>query len=345
MQWSIWLPLVIGPCVIILGTGLTAFMPETMHLRKHVNTPTDTVTPINSSGDSSHDNSVLATFTRHLRSAIAGLKHSTNLIRSAPLLLLLSTFLVHYLIQNVDDISLQYISKRFSWPLYRTGFVLSLRAAVNVLLLSLILPGISQLLISPPSLLTRTLRMHSHSGPEKDLLLARVSVILLIGGAAVLALSPTVSLTIMGLIVLTLGSGFNALCRSLITPLVDAEHMGRLYAIISVVDTIGAFAAQPVLAGLLTLGIKWGGGWLGLPYAGMGVLCLLTGVAVFCVRMPEAKNAGADGEETRGEERRDEEAGVVGKVAGESVLAISAVDEMGVRAEGPVADAGQGVIC
>lgn len=347
MQWSPWLPLISGICVVILGASFTTFIPETMHLQKHIKPVPHTISPTISSAD----DSLSATFKRRFEAALAGLKHSTSLVRSTPVLLLLFTFLVHYMIQTIDDISLQYISKRFSWPLYRTGFVLSLRAAVNVLLLLIILPGISHLLTSPPSTLTRILNMHSHTGPGKDLLLARISAVLLVVGAFIMALGPTISLSVTGLVVLTLGSGFNALCRSLITPLVDAQHMARLYAIISVVDTLGGFAAQPLLAGLLTLGIKLGGGWLGLPYAGVGVLCFSAGVAVFCLRMPgsevkvaEGGEGGEGGDTGNSMDGRDEEVGLVGKAGGESVLVAESVEQMGVRAEGPVANTGQEVI-
>ena len=57
--------------------------------------------------------------------------------------------------------------------------------------------------------------------------------------------------------------------------MVDQQHVGRLYAAIAVVETVGNLAAGPALAGLYALGLKWKGGWVGLPYFCLAVISLV----------------------------------------------------------------------
>ena len=86
----------------------------------------------------------------------------------------------------------------------------------------------------------------------------------------------------MGLIVWTLGTGFGALTRALITTLVDKEHVGRLYAAIAVVESSSALAAGPTLAALYSLGLKLKGPWVGLPFFCLAVITFVSGLGVWC---------------------------------------------------------------
>jgi len=186
-------------------------------------------------------------------------------------LLLLITFLINPFGRVTGDLALRYISNRFDWKLRDVGYLLSMRAFVNITLLIAILPGLSHLLLS---------RLHFTS-KAKDLLLARSSVIFLIIGAILMGLAPTVGVGICAMIVWTLGLGFTSLTRSLITTLVDQQHVGRLYAAISIVETTGMLIAGPTMAGLYAIGLKWGRGWQGLPFLCLAVISTIAGVAVW----------------------------------------------------------------
>jgi hypothetical protein len=171
------------------------------------------------------------------------------------------------------ELSLRYISKRFSWPLRQTGFLLSLRAFVNFVLLLGILPAW-------PFYLTE--RLH-FSAKTKDLTLARYSAVMLLVGASVFAASPTVGLTIIGSVIFTLGGGFVALTRSLITTLVDKEHIARLYAAIAIVEILSSLAAGPSIAALYAAGLKLKGPWLTLSFYVLASLCFVSGLGVWCL--------------------------------------------------------------
>ena len=210
--------------------------------------------------------------TKRLVTNIRRVREAARVVKSLPILLLLVTFLQQPFGSQSVGLSVRYISKRFSWKLYQTGFLLSLRALVNIILLLGIIPLISHILAK---------RFH-YSPKAKDLLLAQVSAIFLVAGAAIVAASPNVVFTIFGLLTWTMGTAFTSLCRSLITTLVDKQHVGRLYSVIAMVETVGGLIAGPSLAGFFALGLKWKGLWIGLPFFAVAAITLIAGFGVWC---------------------------------------------------------------
>jgi len=210
---------------------------------------------------------------------------------------LLLTFVTHFWGGAAERFSAIYVSKRFHWHLSDTTYLMSLVAIINVVLLLIILPFLSRLLSSPTSPLPDRYRLHT---AQKDLWLSRASVIFHAVGSLLIA-GPTVHFAILGLVVFTLGHGFTMLVRSVITSMVDEQHIARLYSCITIIDTLGAVAAGPALPWLFSVGMKVGrekhGGdtWLGLPYLGTSLVCTLAGIAVFCARLPARKVETEDG--------------------------------------------------
>lgn len=78
--------------------------------------------------------------------------------------------------------------------------------------------------------------------------------------------------------------------RSLVTFLVESHHanktsdIGRLYALISVMEGIGSLVAGPGMAWAFRLGMGWGHTWLGLPFGFAAFLFALVAILVFSVR-------------------------------------------------------------
>jgi hypothetical protein len=156
-----------------------------------------------------------------------------------------------------------YISKRFKWSLVQTGLLLSLQALINIILFLAILSGISYILTSLSRSAYSILGLCFHlSTTSKDLILVCISLIIQITDAFLLAVSAfpsaisdsgqetviPITLAIGGLVIYTLGLGFENFCRSLITTLVDQQHVVRLYAVMSVIDTLGSSITAPGLA-------------------------------------------------------------------------------------------------
>jgi len=284
MQRSPWIPLLLGLVVIILGVLLIMFVPETLHLRvrtgvvEPVNPPE--IDPINIETPSTNEETSFRSQVKdQVRNAYRNVYESTEALHSAPVILLSLAFGLHKVTGLAMDVVLRYISKRFHWKLSDVSFLLSMRAFINLILLLLILPGLSNLL----------LRIHLTSR-GKDLLIARVSIVLLAGGGLIIAASPTIGLTISGLIIFTLGMGFFAICRSLVTSCVDQQHVARLYAALAVIEACGSFAAAPLFAALYNVGLNWKGAWIGLPFYGLTIMCGFAAIGVYLVRLSPAKD-------------------------------------------------------
>lgn len=130
--------------------------------------------------------------------------------------------------------------------------------------------------------------------------MARISALVLVIGALFIA-GPTAGISIFGTIIYTLGTGFSALTRSLLTTLVDSQHVARLYSAAGVLDMIGAMVAGPGIPLLWKLGLKWKGNWLGLPFFGAMVLCSMSAACVWIFRLPKEAMAEEEGEEGRDE--------------------------------------------
>lgn len=299
MAKSPWIPLIMGLSGFLIGPCLLVFVPETLHLRPR-QTESATLTPDNASEQSvstTDETDQQGFFTTIIKQASNSLKEaygSLSVLHSLPILLLLIPFLMQPLIAQSVALSIRYVSNRFHWKLRQASFLLSLRAFINFALLLALLPGLSWYLIK---------RLH-FSPTEKDLFLVRFSVIVLVLGALLIGISPTIVGTIIGMIIFTLGTGTVALTRSLITSLVDQEHVGRLYAAIGLVETCGGLAAGPMLAGLYTLGLQLQGPWVGLPFLAVAVICSVGGVGIWgfgCLNRRLSRERVPSGEEEEDE--------------------------------------------
>ncbi|RBQ71532.1 hypothetical protein FVER53590_03151 [Fusarium verticillioides] len=192
---------------------------------------------------------------------------------------LVFTFLISKVGRQATNILFQYVSKRYGWTLAQAGFLISLRAGVNIALFTVILP------------LVATYALVSWSATSRDLWIGKTSIILLVLGSLIIFLSETSVGMIIGLIISTLGSGFAPTMRSLATSLVESRHpnatsdIGRLYALISVAEGIGSLVAGPGMALAFRVGMSWGQVWLGLPFGFAAFLFALVSTIVFSVKI------------------------------------------------------------
>lgn len=274
MAKSPWIPILLGISFVTLGSLLILFVPETLHMQ-HQRTSASHVALATSDDGVPHNcntkTSLFATMKHEFSNTLRILRSSFSILNSAPLLLLLLTFIVNPLTSQSVDISLRYISNRFHFPLRLSSFLWSLRAAVQIILFLLILPFLSKIMI---------IRFNIPSS-KKDLHLARTSILIFTLGSLLIAIAPTLPLAILGMAVSTLGAGYISITRSLITTLADRQHKGQLYAAVAVVETIGRLVAGPGFAKLYIVGLRLKGGWVGLPFFGMGIICGLAAVAVW----------------------------------------------------------------
>lgn len=273
MQISPWIPLLGGLALVIVGCSCIAFIPETLRVTKDLSVPAEFEREIDV-----NNSSLLHSLKQHTLRGISELKASTAMLRSYTTVALLFTFAVQGFTDRASGFTVQYLSKRFHWSLSRSGMLFSVGNIINILLHLVILPGCSQILASPRFIFR-------YSPATKDLVLARASALLLVLGSLLLAW-PRLPAVVCGLVVFTLGSGFQSLCRALITTLVDSEHTARLYTLISVIQACSSLSSGPIVAWLFGRGLHMGGYWVGLPYFGVTLLCCFGTVAVFVARMP-----------------------------------------------------------
>ncbi|EXL98561.1 major facilitator superfamily domain-containing protein [Fusarium oxysporum II5] len=200
-------------------------------------------------------------------------------IKDRALSALVFTFLISKVGRQAANMLFQYVSKRYGWTLAQAGFLISLRAGVNIALFTVILPFIA------------TYALVSWSAKSRDLSIGKASIILLILGSFIIFSSQTAVGMMIGLVISTLGSGFAPTMRSLATSLVESRHpnatsdIGRLYALISVAEGIGSLVAGPGMALAFHVGMSWGQVWLGLPFGFAAVLFALVSTIVFSVKI------------------------------------------------------------
>lgn len=283
--FSPWIPAIIGFFALPIGLGVLIFIPESFR-------------PLKRNGFPGHDPhpgpeeqpQCSNTFKSHLAQSLHLLKSSFATLESTSIIVVLATFLTRMPEHlATSQFFAQYISKRFDWPLARTGYLLTIRGIIHLMVLSLALPWLSKLLL------------RKHRPASKDLTLAQFSAALAAVGALGMAASQ-IRLVLSGLVLQSLGAGLGPLCRSLAISHVAPQDTSKLNTLIGIVETISMLFAGPALAWLFGMGMKLGGLSLGLPYfalAGSFLLCL---VGLLYVRAPSGGETGLLGGDLEGDD-------------------------------------------
>ncbi|THY07627.1 MFS general substrate transporter [Aureobasidium pullulans] len=263
MTISPWLPFIIGISAMTFAMFLTILIPETYHTR----TQTAFLASEASREVQPKDSGILQQFGQ-----------ITAMFKSRSLCLIFTSFVGEQLILKNSAFAMRYVSKRFSWPLSRFGYFMSVRALVGILVYLLILPRLSSF-IQHKFALTSLCR---------DLTLARMTGIVLVAGLF-LAAGPTLGCVLAGLLLVTIGSSSTTICRSIAAHFVDERHVASMYTFLNLLNTAGAILASPLLASTFVLGMKWGRDWQGLPYLCLGFLGTISATALFLIRQSTSR--------------------------------------------------------
>ncbi|TDZ29854.1 Efflux pump ustT [Colletotrichum spinosum] len=216
------------------------------------------------------------------RTALRELHTSAGMLRDRNVLLCLAPSLVAHALASSQHITLsQFVSKHFGWTLAQTSFLLSPLGFLHLGILA-VLPRLSRTLLSPTGRFRCT-------GWGKDALLAKVSFLVMALGTLVMGCSWEIVVFVAGLTIATLGSASGPLTRAIVTEFVDAEQTSRLYALTSMVETLGSPLGGPVLAWAFSVGLERKGALRGLPYLYVSMLAALTCCALMFVREPRKK--------------------------------------------------------
>ncbi|MCJ1463419.1 hypothetical protein MMC07_002026 [Pseudocyphellaria aurata] len=193
---------------------------------------------------------------------------------------------MHTITVMTGGIFLQYVPNRYGWTISQANYLFSLRAAASIVALLVLLPKASKWLVE----------QKKQTAFAKDLLLCRISFVLVTAGVLTDGLAPVISLLIFGVLMHTLGSGAVSLARSLLSSLVKPTEVARLFAVMSMLDTVSMLVASPMLASLYATGLRLGGGWVGLPYLVSGTLFSMATAAIWASRLDrgEVKTGGVE---------------------------------------------------
>ncbi|KAJ5659942.1 hypothetical protein N7507_006393 [Penicillium longicatenatum] len=311
MSLNPWVPLFIGHAIIFLGLLLMFGLPETMHVRppsrrepSHVelsdltkdepknHSPKPEGEPYSDEHGEiglnneahmswsypSHQNP--SVWTRIRSNYRFYVKPYLFILNRKPVLLLLTAFLVYRLSRGSSWFLTQYISTRYEWTLAQANLLVSFRPTVSIPVFLFVLPWLKKNYLSP-----------KRSSTERDLYLARASIICLTLGTLGIGLSPTIGTLIPSMIIQTSGSGFVFLTRSIITTLVERDETARLYTVIEVLQSMGNVVASVSITTVFQLGLRLGGVWVGLAWMMTSTLFCMVAAAIWAFRLPQTSRA------------------------------------------------------
>ncbi|KAI1360575.1 major facilitator superfamily domain-containing protein [Xylaria arbuscula] len=274
MEMDVWIPLLVSLGFQVMATIMTSFIPETLPIAN----PETTTNALDGSVTPPTAPSLYETTNNRTR--LQQVKDSFAFItRDRTVAALVFTFLISKFGRQSSTVLFQYVSKRYGWNLSQAGLLLSVRAGVNIVLFTVILPLIINYLLAKTHAATR------------DLWIGQASIVLMTIGVFIIAAAGTAAFLIVGLVVYTLGTGFPPIIRSLVTLLVESHHesqtsdVARLYAIISVLEGIGSLLAGPGMAWAFRWGMSLGESWFGLPYLFATILFAIALVTVFSIKV------------------------------------------------------------
>ncbi|KAI1803184.1 MFS general substrate transporter [Daldinia bambusicola] len=259
---AMWLTTILWALTAVLIT----ILPETFHRRS----PSDDTAP-------------MPTIKSHVTRGLAQLKDTFSIVRSISVTLVLCICLLSMpVVMCTLQFMVQYISKHYQIPLAKTGYIQSVFGIAHIVVVLLIVPGVSKLVVQPTT--PKLLRVANEK--DRDLILARWSYLIYAIGSFILGISPSLPVFIIGLVIMSLGSGSASFIKSIATSHTDVEHRSRLFSIMALLDIGSNVWTTPALAGLFSLGMKLGGMWIGLPYLGVSVSCIMMLILALFVRTP-----------------------------------------------------------
>lgn len=267
MTALLWLPFWIGIALLSAAIPVIRMLPN--HISTSGETKSDEQTqPLLSSpllkAQDQQDTSLLTSVMERFRTLGAVLaSHPRNFT------LMLICFLLASLASSDTKLLVQYISKRYSWTFASAGYLISGKAVVNFVLLTVVIP--------------RVLRSSASAVSSSDRLnvrFANACFLISVLGAFAIALAATIWLLVPALFVYALGSALPIFTLSLLkSPSItsarsqdddesasEAQVETHIFSIVMLVKTLGSLIGAPLMAFLWVRGIGLGGTALGMPF-------------------------------------------------------------------------------
>lgn len=271
MEYGDWLPLILSLAIKQAGICFVFVLPETLpicHLSESQGNGGDEVVELRS-------NSIESI----LKAQMHNFHAAFQFVRSDWTLgVVIFTFLANRLGTQSLSLVIRYASKRYGWEIRKAAYLLSLRAATNLIAIAIFVPLTNFVLL-------RAFRLPTHWA---DLYIARGSAIVITISFFVMAIASHPVLLVLGLFIYNFGTGYNAAMRSLSIHVIGGQSsadIGKLMSTIAITESVGAMVAGPLLSGMFQWGMDLGSAWIGLPFlvsvfffAGMTVMTFLINV-------------------------------------------------------------------
>ncbi|KAK5656383.1 hypothetical protein OQA88_4764 [Cercophora sp. LCS_1] len=280
MVESSWIALFVSTAILAFGIPTAMLFPETVHLhRAQRNAPrerrssrreADDGNDGDDEGESDAESislakrSFLASAWGKVQEGFADVKNFVA--ENGSLSFLILSTVCAGLVKFVQEMLLQYATKRYGWSWSRATILLGIRGAMSIVTLLVLLPVASWFCLSRLGM----------SAVYKDIWLARTTGILAIIGCLITAAAVNAYIAVAGIVWMSLGSGMSGFIRSLLNALVEEHHIGTLNSLIGLMEMAGIAVAGPLLGASFSLGVELGGPFIGLPFV---VAAVFTGLA------------------------------------------------------------------
>jgi hypothetical protein len=264
MSVDVWLPFWIGLALLLGALPVVGCLPG--RVRQGGSASRDE----RQDGDDGESSALLGASRRNASSqsvvgkAIIQIKSVLEQLYARPSFqLLIGIFFLASLASSNSPLLIQYISKRYGWKFSRAGYLLSVKALVNVTLLTIIIPSLIHLASSRFGI----------SGKDINIAGARINIVISIVGALCIALAAKIGVLVVSLVIYAFGSALPVFTMSMVRvseKLDGGEEVrgvhGRDYSIVILAKTFGTLIGVPLMTTIWAEGIALGNGFMGLPF-------------------------------------------------------------------------------
>ncbi|KAK5625171.1 hypothetical protein RRF57_000887 [Xylaria bambusicola] len=271
-----WPPFLLSVILILLSAAIIFLVPESLKHETQDGVPDD------------------SKFKSSLKKSLGELKKSASAFASLSMIIvLLITMLQLSLVLSTYQFLSQFASKRYHIPIADTGYIQSTYGVGFIVISFFIMPWITSALVYPgtPALL------RFEDDKRRDLFLARASYIASMIGTFILGLSGSIPGFIFGLVILAFGVSSEGYLKSIATLYVTTEQRTRLFTILGLSSIASDLWLSPALAALFSLGMQYGGTWIGLPYFGISVICVVMFCASLFIKVPSYSRVDEESDE------------------------------------------------
>lgn len=249
MTYSLWLPLLAGPGMMAVGGLLIPWIPDTLGMRRYHemhnrSSQSPGPEPFRRLPRQTSNFDPSVTPWSRVRDTVRACFRLVK-IREIKLLLSCSAAVVPVVTISMNFF-LRYMPLRFGWTFAATGMLIGVGTGLNATVLMCLVPSAAYIFSKARQ-------------ERRDLIAARVSIILLIVGMAAIGTATDAPVAVAGLLVMNLGASAPALCRaSLVRVAADrALPTGQIFGMVAVYETLGYIFCGIGLGALYPVCMYW----------------------------------------------------------------------------------------